>query len=230
MIMKTHSYMNINGYLSQVHEQAQAVLAQLKQATESVGGWDEAMRVAEIEKKRARRQERANGHAEPDERPTNDGPAPVPAPIVAMSVADHEKSTANGDATLRKRNLPASLALAASSSASSSTSSLAPASHSNPSQVITTGTQLLSPSMVLKPSPHPLVAHPSPEVSALAKEYSELDSELVGTGPQYIRWPNNLGLASFANYMITPTLVYELEYPRTERCVPFLLIFDIAAY
>lgn len=216
--MKMHSYMNINGNLSHINQQAQAVLAQLKKATESVGGWDEAMKTAEVEKRRAKRHTRA----EMDDSPTNDVPMPG---SVTPPTADVEPTKSNGDTTLRKRNVLSTL----DASASSSTASLVPASQSNPSQIITTGTSIIPASSVLKPSPHLLVMHPSPEISELAREYSELESELVGMGPEYIRWPNNISLKQFAQYMIVPTLVYELEYPRTERFA-FSLHIELVAY
>ena len=65
--------------------------------------------------------------------------------------------------------------------------------------------------------PHPLVDHPDEKIAELAEEYSELDAELVSTGPAKIRWPNNISWSNFADYQLIPTLVYELEYPRTER-------------
>ncbi len=67
--------------------------------------------------------------------------------------------------------------------------------------------------------PHPLVDHPDEEISDLAKEYSELQGELRSPGPEYVVWPNNISLKNFAVYQLIPTLVYELEYPRTDRWV-----------
>ena len=67
---------------------------------------------------------------------------------------------------------------------------------------------------------HPLVDHPRASLAALAREWSELDAELVSSsGPQGVRWPANVSLRDFALYQLTPVLVYELEYPRTNRCV-----------
>lgn len=65
--------------------------------------------------------------------------------------------------------------------------------------------------------PHLLVDHPDEKISELAQEFSELDSELVSTGPGRVRWPNNISWSNFADYQLIPTLVYDLEYPRTER-------------
>ena len=64
---------------------------------------------------------------------------------------------------------------------------------------------------------HILIHHPDPRISALATEFSELESELVSSGPERVRWPENITLKNFAVYQLIPTLVYELEYPRTKR-------------
>ncbi|KAI9458108.1 MBOAT, membrane-bound O-acyltransferase family-domain-containing protein [Russula earlei] len=75
---------------------------------------------------------------------------------------------------------------------------------------------------------HLLVNHPDPQISALATEYSELESELVSSGPERVRWPENITFKNFAMYQLFPTLVYELEYPRTKRIRP-LYVFEKTA-
>lgn len=70
---------------------------------------------------------------------------------------------------------------------------------------------------------HILVNHPDPQISALATEYTELESELVSSGPERVRWPENITFKNFAVYQLIPTLVYELEYPRTKRIRPLYL-------
>ncbi|KAK0202565.1 MBOAT, membrane-bound O-acyltransferase family-domain-containing protein [Desarmillaria ectypa] len=72
---------------------------------------------------------------------------------------------------------------------------------------------------------HPLIDHPNEYISDLAKEYSELQGELRSPGPEYLVWPNNITFKNFAVYQLIPTLVYELEYPRTDRIRP-LYIFE----
>jgi sterol O-acyltransferase len=74
---------------------------------------------------------------------------------------------------------------------------------------------------------HPLVDHPDPQISALATEYSELESELVSSGPQRVRWPENITFKNFAVYQLIPSLVYELEFPRTQR---FVLVAALDTY
>ncbi|KAJ7577046.1 MBOAT, membrane-bound O-acyltransferase family-domain-containing protein [Mycena floridula] len=73
--------------------------------------------------------------------------------------------------------------------------------------------------------PHPLIDHPSEHISNLAKEFSELQGELISSGPEQIVWPNNITLKNFVVYQLIPTLVYELEYPRTQSIRP-LYVFE----
>jgi sterol O-acyltransferase len=73
---------------------------------------------------------------------------------------------------------------------------------------------------------HILVHHPDPRISVLATEFSELESELVSSGPERVRWPENITFKNFAVYQLIPTLVYELEYPRTKRYALVTLTVD----
>ncbi len=104
------------------------------------------------------------------------------------------------------------------------TSNISSPASSNPESQTPSPTTPTFSSKGRKPSPHPLVDHPDGRISALAKEYTEMELELVGSGPEYVRWPENISLKNFAVYQLIPTLVYELEYPRTDRCVCLLLV------
>ncbi|KAL1923020.1 uncharacterized protein VTP21DRAFT_9396 [Calcarisporiella thermophila] len=61
---------------------------------------------------------------------------------------------------------------------------------------------------------HTLECH----VEHIRNELKELDHELC---PGKMRYPNNLTWANYIEYLFVPTLVYELEYPRTERVRPW---------
>lgn len=170
-------------------------MRQLRKATEAVGGWDEAMAVA-----KARRVELDQATRRSDDEAFAMNGSSTPSEYSSTS----SSSAHNGDATLRRR-------MNASSSGTADTMPSA--------GIVTTGNHVLQEDETIKPGPHPLVEHPDERISALAREFSELDSELVSTGPLYVRWPNNISYKSFAEYMLIPTLVYELEYPRTDRSV-----------
>jgi sterol O-acyltransferase len=54
----------------------------------------------------------------------------------------------------------------------------------------------------------------------LIREIEIADRDLTGTTLQEMTYPNNLTYANFLDYMLCPTLVYELEYPRTNGYPP----------
>ena len=64
-----------------------------------------------------------------------------------------------------------------------------------------------------------LTWHPKEEISKLAISIAEEKEFLTSSGPQANEFPNNVGFANFIDYLLIPTLVYELEYPRTKTYV-----------
>ncbi|KAJ3544713.1 hypothetical protein NM688_g5710 [Phlebia brevispora] len=202
MLMKMHSYMNINGYLQYARQQAQELKVQLRKATEAVGGWDKAIATAKARRKEldqlpCRVSDVTDGASTPSEYSSTSSSS-VPAHV---------------DATLRKR---------ANAVASESPS---PINGVHPTGVVTTGNRVLQPDEIFKPGPHLLVDHPDERIASLAREFSDIDSDLVSTGPHYIRWPDNITYMNFLDYLLIPTLVYELEYPRTDRIRP-MYVFE----
>ncbi|KAF9466101.1 MBOAT, membrane-bound O-acyltransferase family-domain-containing protein [Collybia nuda] len=215
MIMKMHSYMSVNGHLQQVTLQAENVLHDLHEASQapSIGGWDKAL----LDAKSHRAETDAltaistssNGTREPTPSRTPDVPDGL-----STSYTDAATATA-----LRRR-------LATVSSTTNDT--IVIEGNENESQSPTppngTAAQLQVDTNNCHPfDPHPLVDHPDARIADLATEYSELQSELTSLGPHYLTWPNNISLKNFAVYQLYPTLVYELEYPRTDRIRPIYL-------
>lgn len=187
MIMKMHSYMYVNGYLSFVAKDATALLKKLEHEAERVGGWEKAMMAAKSHQQEldAATQRTDSGTETPEGSPAiYEGTAKSYMDVSAASV-------------LRQRLVSTNKIEEISSQDVSRSSSPAP-----------------EPIVV---TPHTLVDHPDQELSRLAKEYSELEAELSSTGPEQVRWPANIGWKKFAVYQLIPTLVYELEYPRTEK-------------
>ena len=58
------------------------------------------------------------------------------------------------------------------------------------------------------------------ERERLIHEIEQLDHDLTGKILGKMKYPDNLTFANFWDYMLCPTLVYELEYPRTDRYAP----------
>lgn len=54
----------------------------------------------------------------------------------------------------------------------------------------------------------------------LIHEIETADKFLTGTVLQKMTYPNNLTYENFLDYMLCPTLVYELEYPRANGYPP----------
>jgi len=192
MIMKTHSYMTVNGHLQYISETSQKLLDDLRKATESAGGWDQAILDAQAHR------------AEIDAlttRSTQDSTPGVGTPMVPEG------------ATTSYVDVPTAAALRQRLVAVSETS-----------KEVTKTTQP-DEKPVSFSSPHVLVDHPNEGISAMAKDYSELEGELTSSGPYPVTYPNNITMKNFAVYQLIPTLVYELEYPRTDSIRP-LYVFE----
>ena len=198
MMMKMHSYLSTNGQLGLVHKQAQRVLVQLENATDAVGGWHDALHKAE-------------SAIVQSESGTPEVPDDVPAGSTTSYV------DARTAVTLRQRLQQAATAAnkAANGSTSVRTDVSVDAAAFGPGAVPTyppTASEVLT-------------HHPDAGIAALAMHYVELERELTGAVDGRVRWPANITLRDFAWYQLTPTLVYELEYPRTDSIRP-LYVFE----
>lgn len=69
-----------------------------------------------------------------------------------------------------------------------------------------------------------LTWHPNPALSELAIELADLRDAITSTGVNKVRFPDNLRWYNFFDFMLVPTLVYELEYPRTHAIRPMYVI------
>jgi sterol O-acyltransferase len=192
MIMKMHSYMAINGYLRYVSQQSTEILTQLRNATIRVGGWEMAVFEA--------KQRREDLERETDTDTINTGTSPSPFGTLELHGGGLNTPYAEipSAAILRNR-----LIRVAEAATPSETASDDDKPKDKPSNITS----------------HVLVHHPDPQISALATEYTDLESELISSGPERVRWPDNITFKNFAVYQLIPTLVYELEFPRTKRCV-----------
>jgi len=241
--MKMHSYITVNGQLQSVRNESESLLTQLKAATSSVGGWDKALEVAHDKLAEQQSITAPTSTSNTNQEPTPIGTPPVPE---GMSASYVDAKTANA---LRKRLTAISRARLSDSSISSASSLNGEGYQPNlgPGNFPHYNFDVHGVKSVLKPGPQPkdtseptveeedaandnlvphvLVYHPDENIAALAHEYSELRSELVSSGPEYVTWPDTITWKNFAVYQLIPTLVYELEYPRTDRSVAFSAFF-----
>lgn len=191
MIMKMHSYMATNGYLRYVSQQSAEILSQLRDATVRVGGWEKAIFDA--------KRRREDLECETDTDTTNTGTSPSPFGTLELRGGALSTSYAEVPSAAALRNRLIRITEAETTSET--------VSHDKPDHK--------SNNM----NSHILVHHSDAQISALATEYTELESELVSSGPERVRWPENITFKNFAVYQLIPTLVYELEYPRTKKYV-----------
>ena len=195
MIMKMHSYISVNGYLHDTAQRSQRALAHLCSLTQDppVGGLNKAILDAKA-------------HLESDSSEAYSETEPDGTVVSTKSSISEFQSAA----ALRRRMVIASKGGMVELGAPI-VEAATPGS-SSPSTPDGSAIDSLGPSSVSI-----LVHHPSQAVAAAALEFLELDAELVSTGTERVRFPQNLTWKNFCIYMLIPTLVYELEYPRTDR-------------
>lgn len=193
-MMKMHSYMAVNGYLYGVNEEAIKTERLLREKTEEVGGWGKA--VAD-----------AKSHREDLDQTDVSTPAETPALL-----RDSSKGYSPGDG-------PAATALRHRlQQVAKENGNLA--AHSNIRATSTVSQPIEKKAQWTMPEPlppHVLVDHPNVEISALAEHLSEMEMDLTGSCLHKVRYPANLTWWNYLDFHMLPTLVYELEYPRTDR-------------
>ncbi|KAH7926040.1 MBOAT-domain-containing protein [Leucogyrophana mollusca] len=211
MIMKMHSYMSTNGYLQYVSHKSDQVLKQLRHATTDAGGWNQALldaqlRCAEIE---AVSELDSNGDTTGNGTPAeSDGATMKSFTDPSTAAALRKRLTAVSTDTQHRLDIPDVDAKVLTNGKA--------AGYEKPSDAS-------SPALVL-------VYHADERISTIAKEFAELESELVSSGTHQVRWPANITLRNFAIYQVIPTLVYELEYPRTDRIRPVYVFEKTVAF
>lgn len=223
MLMKIHSYCAINGNFSTLDIKHKQTLSKLEKLCErpDIGGWEEAIVTAKTHREEVELAERAQfdfssfgstNESTPAHTPGLEFPSPRPGVDAPGGPA------APG---LRQRLLAVRTDVPRLSDPEHpppSPSRLAAADIDLPP--VDTAAR---PSLPSPPPEHPLCYHPVAEVAELANTLSELDTELTSPGGvgnlETVRWPQNVTLWNFMDYQLIPTLVYELQYPRTERFV-----------
>jgi sterol O-acyltransferase len=208
MIMKMYSFISVNGYLQWISRRSIDVLAEINDATAHVGGLEQALRDATSK--------RAQAHAASQSAET---------PLTDASSTPMETCTPDAEGVLMKSytDVKTAAALRQRLAAVSSSSDENKESERGMVNGSGRGSSEVEVACVLS-------YHPDELVAGLAKEFLDLDSELVSTGPEQVRWPDNVTYRNFAVYQLIPTLVYELEYPRTDRIRPTYIFEKTVAF
>jgi sterol O-acyltransferase len=101
-----------------------------------------------------------------------------------------------------------------------------------PAKDLPKGTSL-EPSHTISPheptGPAQLVWSSDPRVAMLARNIDAMRDELRSNGPKDIVWPENVTYKNFIEFMFFPTLVYQLEYPRTTTRRPLYILEKVLA-
>ncbi len=131
----------------------------------------------------------------------------------ALASAFKESTTTESSIDLRKRSASLSANKPRRKSSKQALKSL-PAPEKN----LPLGTSL-EPSATTTPhaprAPNPLAWSTDSQIALLATNIDAMEDELKSNGVKGLVWPQNVTYAHFADYLIIPTLVYQLEYPRT---------------
>lgn len=225
--MKMHSYMAHNGMLSTVYARLQKERRTLDAYVKSLdGGFDKALKEA------AARQ--ANLKAIEDAAPPVSVPSSVPDTPTIIVTDDEAKESGQLGRKLADemyRNGPKPFTLDGSvlrqrkkTRPSHQAIDKLPA----PADDLPKGTSL-EPSHAKTPhqecDPAQLSWSPDPRIALLARNIDAMESELRSNGAKGVVWPNTVTYRNFIEFMFFPTLVYELEYPRTTTMRP-LYIFE----
>lgn len=200
MVMKMHSYLSINGHLQHVSRQSMHLLNQLRKATLELGGWDQAMKDAKA----------PVSDNSPEDTSVTSTPSRTPDVPEGSSSSYIDPASAN---ILRKRLA----AMALDQNDKETVQIVEKIISREAGYSATISSNITGVKETIQLSQHPLVLHSDPSISALAKEYSDFQAELTSLGPDQVTWPNNITWKNFAVYQLIPTLVYELEYPRTDQ-------------
>lgn len=208
MIMKMYSYVSVNGYLQWIYRRSIDVFAELEGATTRVGGLEQALRDATS--KRAQTQAASQ---------------PAETPVTNVTLTPMETCTPDPEGVLMKSYTDVKTASALRQRLAAVSRSLDEKMESERGAV--NGSECKNEKVEVACV---LSHHPDGLVAGLAKEFLDLDSELVSTGPEQVRWPDNVTYQNFLVYQLIPTLVYELEYPRTDRIRPTYIFEKTIAF
>lgn len=212
MLMKVHSYCAVNGYLSDLQLNYDRIMSRLREllaSESSLGGWGNAISLA-----KSRREEGLHAREKANQ---------LLDSIYSSSPEGTLSRTSSGDIPSFAESTDGRLQNANNSSTSIG---LRQRLH-----VLRTGPEVTQLSQNT-PAPltsaiedefderrHILCHHPDHRVQNLAQTLTELDIELTAPGGQgnkcAVRWPANVTLWNFMDYQLIPTLVYEMQYPRT---------------
>ncbi|GAA6015089.1 hypothetical protein JCM11491_001656 [Sporobolomyces phaffii] len=209
MLMKVHSYISTNGELSERLREVGANQKKLSKLLDgSPGGWEAAKRVARENWEKACRE---NPDSTDPMTTSTDSSSSAGASVASLS----SKTLAAPTATIKNPEEEAMTLRHRTSQARRHEPLSAP--------------QPTRKTVMPRDGIETLTWHPEDKISHLAIAIAEENEFLTSSGPQQNVFPNNVGFLNFIDYLLIPTLVYELEYPRTKTIRPLYILEKTAA-
>jgi sterol O-acyltransferase len=243
MMMKIHSYMAINGYMADNYHRMKRLESMIeervaevekdemeeKKKGSAVSGVSEQAWQRAVERAReaaeAEKQRRVVEGEEKEKLPEGEGSKGDKPENTVLSEKWNSLPAQRGTSILRQR---------ANASVVEKRRSI-----NNTSSEGKTKKSTNEVTEVIIRDPHPLATHPDQLISELAREVESIREDLTSSPSHittstegveretYIKtvtWPANVTIANFWDYLLVPTLVYELSYPRTKAIRPLYLL------
>lgn len=219
-----HSYMAHNGMLATVYYRLQKERKELAELVESLPGGREgaleeaASRRADLEAQEAKAEVGTTPIGTP-------GFATPSNPLARSQIISASNVSPGGtpEPELRRRSV---------AGLRKKKSNIATDALPQPDKNLPHGTSL-EPAHEITPhdihAPSTLAWSSNERVAILARNIDAMEEELKSNGTKGLVWPENITYRHFLDYMCIPTLVYQLEYPRTNTIRPLVVLEKIAA-
>jgi sterol O-acyltransferase len=207
MLMKVHSYCSHNGELSDKSHQLRADSIKLDSLIEKAGGRAEVEKVA-----RAAWEAQVAASSAMEEMPSGDSIGTEKEGLTLEAFGDDKLGIPNAEPSRDEGRHPSVSGLVRRRSR-------ARKAPDAPNEEGKEATQESTPRAKDVPTAgfEVLTWHPDAEISALAIVLADLKDDLVSTGVGKVVYPSNVGYWNFLDYLLVPTLVYQLEYARTTK-------------
>ncbi|TKA51699.1 hypothetical protein B0A53_05404 [Rhodotorula sp. CCFEE 5036] len=209
MLMKVHSYCSLNGELAERARQMRKDEKELERILEAESGGRRAAEVAAREAWEKACRETSALDDEPS--PTSIRPDLLAPPANPASTSSTQLSTEEEHVhatALRQRRVSGRRR---SNSPLKHKAAAVALSKPNPEEEPHEGVETLT-------------WHPRERIAHLAMAICDAKDALSSGGKENISFPQNVTFLNFLDYLLVPTLVYELEYPRTKTIRPLYVL------
>lgn len=240
MLMKIHSYMAINGHLADTYHRMKRLEDTIEERVADVEGIREGEKpvgkggVSEEAWKRAVEKAAAADESDMRSKAVEDGDANGHSAVTTDDSTEAISTQQGHWDNLQAQRGTSTLRQRANSSIIDRKPSVNHPDRDHSSNKKEKGKDKDKQDTLIR-DPHPLATHPDPLINSLAREVEFLREELTSNTPaveeknpdvytETVTWPSNVTFANFLDYLLVPTLVYELSYPRLRTVRPLYLL------